>query len=175
MTHSPSDQLSELYRRSAEAKTLELSRKVLPEDAEDLVSRAFERLSERFSSGRTIENGEALLNVTLSALLKNHYRDKARLRQKEIPVGLTYELDAIAEGEGIAHLDEVDYDDYEFRQEFDSAIRDLHDEERDAFILTELRGLSQIEAGEVLGVSHQTIMRRADRARASIGKELART
>ncbi len=44
------------------------------------------------------------------------------------------------------------------------AIEDLPDEEREAFDLVRIQGMTQVEAAEVLGVSKKTVQRRLDRA-----------
>jgi RNA polymerase sigma-70 factor (ECF subfamily) len=60
-----------------------------------------------------------------------------------------------------------------FPVDFDLALRALPQEEREAFILTELRGLTVREAADVLGTSKSDVDRRASSARTSIRKELA--
>jgi len=55
---------------------------------------------------------------------------------------------------------------------YDSLLK-LNGEERDAWILTELRGLTVREAADVLGTSFKTIHRRAEAARNYMQKELA--
>ena len=47
-----------------------------------------------------------------------------------------------------------------FGLEFDAAVRELPKPERDAFILTELRGLSAHEAAPYLGVTQPTVSTR---------------
>lgn len=56
----------------------------------------------------------------------------------------------------------------------DRAVRDLDPATRDAYIVTELRGLSSREAEPVLGVSHVTANARRAAATAEIRKELTR-
>ena len=44
------------------------------------------------------------------------------------------------------------------------AVDDLPEEEREVFDLVRIQGMTQVEAGEVLGVSNKTIQRRLNRA-----------
>lgn len=60
-----------------------------------------------------------------------------------------------------------------FRADFDRAFRSLPLEEAEAFTATELRGLTQREAADVLGVNQATVSRRAESARETLRKELA--
>lgn len=60
-----------------------------------------------------------------------------------------------------------------FRADFDRAFRRLPREEAEAFTTTELRGLTQREAADVLGVNQATVSRRAETARETLRKELA--
>ena len=44
------------------------------------------------------------------------------------------------------------------------AVDDLPEEEREAFDLVRIQGMTQVEAAEVLGVSTKTVQRRLNRA-----------
>ncbi len=52
------------------------------------------------------------------------------------------------------------------------AIGDLPDDEREAFSLVRIQGLTQVEAAEVLGVSIKTVQRRVNRALLTLEEEL---
>jgi RNA polymerase sigma factor (sigma-70 family) len=52
------------------------------------------------------------------------------------------------------------------------AIEDLLDEEREAFDLVRIQGMTQVEAAEVLGVSRKTVQRRLVRALLSLSEGL---
>jgi RNA polymerase sigma factor (sigma-70 family) len=65
------------------------------------------------------------------------------------------------------------FEDAEFRYDFDLAVRGLPENERDAFIVTELRGLSEREAADVLDTSQPTVHRRAEAARNQLREEIA--
>jgi RNA polymerase sigma factor (sigma-70 family) len=52
------------------------------------------------------------------------------------------------------------------------AIEDLPDEEREAFDLVRIQGMTQAEAAEVLGVSRKTVQRRLDRALLTLSEAL---
>lgn len=88
----------------------------------------------------------------------------------EIPVGLTEDvLDAAAKG-GLGFLTQ---EQAQFPATFDASVRGLEDSEFDAFVLTDLRGLSNREAADVLGTSHTTITRRRESARLALREEIA--
>lgn len=55
---------------------------------------------------------------------------------------------------------------------FDHSLRELDSDDRDAFILTELRGLTEREAAGLLDTSQPTIHRRAESARKTLRKEI---
>lgn len=52
------------------------------------------------------------------------------------------------------------------------AIGDLPEDEREAFSLVRIQGLTQVEAAEVLGVSIKTVQRRVNRALLTLEEEL---
>ena len=52
-------------------------------------------------------------------------------------------------------------------------LRDVEFLDRNAFILTELRGLSTYEAADILGIDQSTVSRRADRARRHLKEMIA--
>ena len=128
-------------------------RKVLSdsETAEDLTAESFAQLAAAYKRG-TVANGKALLRRIAQARLVDEIR--RRQENPELPVGDMYDME---EGEPIfASLRNLTAEMDEFREEFDSAVRSL-DGTRDAFILTELRGLSTHEAAPILGVSQPTV------------------
>lgn len=60
-----------------------------------------------------------------------------------------------------------------FRADFDRAFRQLPKEQAEAFALIELRGLTERETAEVLGIPRTTIQRRCEAARTHLQKELS--
>ena len=65
-------------------------------------------------------------------------------------------------------------EDVEFRADFDQAVRDIPVElDRQAFLLTTVRGLTLREAAEILDIDHMSVHRHAERARAQIKEALA--
>jgi len=93
--------------------------------------------------------------------------DEYRRRGYEIPSGLITDEDGdfTSRAAEFALPAAATYETVEFQDEFDAAVRGLEESERDAYILTELRGLSQREAADVLGTSQPTVHRRAEAAR----------
>lgn len=130
-------------------------------DPADAVASALERLIEEGSADAA--RFEKLVYREANTLRTKTLRD----RRRETPIGLLTDLAELEEslahgGQGLPF----------FSSAFDSAVRELPDDERDAFILTDLRGLTTREAADVLDVSHMTVQRRADSARSQIGEEL---
>lgn len=98
--------------------------------------------------------------------------DEYRRRQREVPFGF---LDGV-EPPDADHLPRVQLLTSRadtFRVDFDRAVRALPADERDALILTDLRGLTTREAGTVLDTSHTTVRTRAEAARNFIRLEVA--
>ena len=170
LTDAAVRELGDLYRYQADALTASLTKKVGREDAEDIVMRAFVRLAQKLER-KPVKDAPALLGLIVNGLLIDHYRARDTRREIETPVGLQAEIEQeLREQRSVPALT---VDTYEFQKDFDSAIRDLDDEERDAFIVTELRGLPEREAAEVLGTSQPTVHRRAEAARNYIREEIA--
>lgn len=122
------------------------------------MSQAFARMADVGSADN------ALLNRIVDGLLIDAYR--RRNLSREFPVGLLHELDGLANGSY-----EIP-EEPSFPDEFDEAVRGLGDPERDAFILTELRGLTVRETADVLDSSKSTVARRAEAATHSIREEI---
>jgi RNA polymerase sigma factor (sigma-70 family) len=153
----------------ADALRGSLARKVGRENAEDIVGKAFTRLAEKLED-TPVKDGPALLGSIVSGLLIDHYRAMDFRRANETPVGLQTELDdELREQRGVPTFT---VDTYEFQKDFDSAIRGLDPDDRDAFIVTELRGLPVREAADVLATSKDTVHRRAEAARTIIRQEV---
>jgi DNA-directed RNA polymerase specialized sigma24 family protein len=98
--------------------------------------------------------------------------DEYRRRGREIPAGLARDLDDLLEYDQLPRVMPFTADTDEFRTGFDLALRDVPDDERDAYILTDLRGLTTREASGVLDTSHVTVHRRAEAARTFIREGL---
>jgi RNA polymerase sigma factor (sigma-70 family) len=76
--------------------------------------------------------------------------------------------------EDLLHLSQpLTFEQVEFRADFDRAVRALDEDDRQAFLLTEVRGLSTREAAPLLNVSDRTVARRAENARAQIKEAIA--
>lgn len=123
-----------------------------PDTAEDLTAESFTQLAAAFERGGVV-NGEALLR----RIAQTQLAAEIRRRQREVPRGdlssfEDYEPEDLVPAQQQHLTAEMD----EFRGEFDRAVRSL-DGTRDAFILTELRGLSTHEAAPILGVSQPTV------------------
>ncbi len=95
------------------------------------------------------------------ALANQHMRwelnDLARRLDNQPAVGELYEGIALSTPSSVSKLSP---DGLRMLQ----AIEDLPDEEREAFDLVRIQGMTQVEAAEVLGVSKKTVQRRLDRA-----------
>lgn len=123
--------------------------------AEDVAAEAVTRVVE----GKP----EHLLPLIVHGLAVDEYRR----RGKEIPAGFLRDDNLeLSQGQPLS------FEDAEFHADFDTVLRELEEPERDAFILTELRGLTVREAADVLDTSKDTVHRRAERARLTVREEL---
>jgi RNA polymerase sigma factor (sigma-70 family) len=109
-----------------------------------------------------------MLNAIVDGLRKNEHRDRDR---RPRPAGSREDLAELVEL-GLATYQALPIRLASFSDDFDRAVRGLDGPERDAFILTDLRGLTVREAADVLDVSFKTVARRTDSARADIREEL---
>lgn len=186
MTESARRQLDELYRYQADAVRRSVARKIGREQAEDLVSRAFVRLAEKMEN-EPVKDAPALLGTIVSGLVTDHYRAKKRQPvlvdfagiEQEANRELAEDADPqdpfhtfAARVQDALTVPMPDDEDVRFRGDFNEALRALDTEERDAFILTELRGLPVRDAAEVLATSKDTVHRRAEAARTKLREEL---
>lgn len=168
MTEAARKQLDELYRFQADAVTRSLSRRVGQHNAEDIVSQAFIKLAEKLEH-TSIRDAPALLGTIIAGLEKDFYRGRDARGEVLIAPEEFQEPDQLG-NLGISHA--LTYEDQHFTTGFDSAVRRLEGVDRDAFVLTELRGLTVREAADVLDTSKDTVHRRAEAARTSIGRGL---
>lgn len=106
--------------------------------------------------------------------MKNLLVDEVRRRERELPLGLLTEMEPALESATVRPARPLPQHLASFPDDFDLAVRELPEPERDAFILTELRGLTSREAAEVLDVDQSTVVRRNGRARELITEGLSR-
>jgi RNA polymerase sigma factor (sigma-70 family) len=110
--------------------------------------------------------------------------DAYRKMKREVPVMNLTEQELGATALSLERLERDGYDvlfmgqpltieQVEFRADFDMAVRGLAEEDRQAFLLTEVRGLTQTEAAQILHVDQTTVSRRSERARAQIKEAIA--
>jgi RNA polymerase sigma factor (sigma-70 family) len=110
----------------------------------------------------TITDHQAWLRWLLDKRAASAGRKQAR---QPVPAGDVNDLSVLGQGTTTTK-------DAIFAADFDRAIRTLDPELLDAFILYELRGLSQYEAAQVLGISGRAVVSRAEAARTALRKEL---
>jgi RNA polymerase sigma factor (sigma-70 family) len=138
-------------------------------DAEEVTAEAFAKLA---SIPEEPHNPEGLLWVIARgfAIDRLRHRDLGIETLCDPDTLLWYEESALGRGrfDGIADIREA-----EARADLTVALRELDETYRQAWALTELRGLTTYEAAEVLGVSQPTASRRAERARVSLEGDLA--
>lgn len=143
--------------------------------AEDVVDTVFMRLWENMLNGETPGDPVDWLEKHVGYEASNERKRTTKRWEREIPAGSVEDLGQIEEP-GYALLDAnpaPTYDDIEFQAGFDAALRALPDDERQAFILTGLRGLTVREAAGVLASNKDTVARQAEAARTSIRRELS--
>lgn len=142
--------------RPALERYLREQRKLTRADAQDAVDEAFAEMMRR-DCPATERN---LWRLALDAAYEIGLRHR---REYE-----TVEAQAVLSGVAIPGIETAI-----FRADFDRAVRQLPEDERSAFALTELRGLTVREAAGVLGESRSTIQRRCEAARTYLREELA--
>jgi RNA polymerase sigma-70 factor (ECF subfamily) len=89
-------------------------------------------------------------------------RRQLRLNQHERQYGL--DASTVEESAELSGYHETTPERARFAADFDNAVRSLTPKQREAFILTELRGLSQREAADVIGISQASVQERVERA-----------
>jgi RNA polymerase sigma factor (sigma-70 family) len=130
-------------------------------DPEDAVQEAYRSLI------RVGSQDVPLLYKLVERRSIDSYRKLVTRREHEEPRGL------LQSEEELARIEPWSVDRAEFTDSFNHAVAQLDTGEREAFVLTELRGLSQYEAADLLGVHQTTVLRRANRARLQIREEIA--
>ena len=136
--------------------------------AEDIVSQAFIRLAAELDRG-TVREPAGYLWAAVKTLLV----DEARRREREQPHGLLTDDESPPSSGTWRLAHPLSQDLAGFPDDFDLAVRELPESERDVFILTELRGLDQSESAELLGVSQPTVSRRRAAALDQLKDDLA--
>lgn len=164
LTEDTGQALELLYASSFDKAARIAARIVGTAQAEDIASDTMIRAARRLEEGRSLTEVEQLVPLIAFGLAAREYR------RGEIPSGLGREDDELGHLLSARALTAAEAD---FTASFDYGVRDLEDDKRDAFILTELRGLTTREAGDVLDTSHTTVRRRAEAARQTIRREIA--
>jgi RNA polymerase sigma factor (sigma-70 family) len=150
--------------RDAGAKWLRSKHKLNADDAEDVLQDALIELV-RMDEQRHLLDPGAFLGSILDLRVKDKMRANKTRTSREAPAGSPADLAALG-GQGMSIRDGL------FAAAFDKALRTLPEDERNAFILTDLRGLTQYEASLALNVPAHTVRNRVDRAKELLRKEL---
>lgn len=141
-------------------------------DAEDLTQRTLVRLNrqmERGHAGDVVQRAYA----TLHNEIRNHRRTLKRRREDLRGLDLDNEVNlAAAKTNRLTVPTPTTPDAYMFGLALTAAVRGLPEPEREAFVLTVMRGLTAREAAQVLGTSHTTVLTRANSARSILKEEL---
>lgn len=115
-----------------------------------------------------VRNPKGLLfRATESKAINAYNREQAK---GALPIGLLFDQDD-ADHQTLMPLAAPSFEQVEFADAFDRALRGLDAEDRDAFVLTYLRGLTVRAAAAVLRTPYVTVYRRAERARIRLRKE----
>lgn len=109
----------------------------------------------------------ALLGTIIDRRAANLIRAKKSRAKVELAAGDTTDLSILSEN---VHMT---IDGAIFASDFDRALRGLPDDQRDAFILNELRGLTNYETAIHLGISPSTVAHRVALGKDALRKELA--
>lgn len=133
-----------------------------PTDAEDICHEAFMALKNSLEAGAKIKKPAAFLRTTI----RNEARDRnssADVRRATVP-DLATLAEARQEDTAEAAL---------FSVSFNDALGKLSHQARAAFVLCELRGLTQDEASRELGLSQSQVARDFEAARRRLARELS--
>jgi RNA polymerase sigma factor (sigma-70 family) len=166
LTQNVQAALAGVFKDSYDQVVSHFARRLDNDTAQDAAALVFAKLASAVEQGNT--DPVRLLPLIVNEVAWKGARDAARRREE--PAGLAADIAELLEL-GIARP--LTYAEHRFTADFDTAIRALEDETRDAFILTELRGLTTREAGDVLDTSHTTVRRRAEAARLTVRREIA--
>lgn len=155
----------ELWRESAEHR-LRRKHSLPRSDAEEVSQDALIALVKLVEAGKVREaDAPAMLITIVDRRAADRARANKRRAKVEKPSGNTDDLSVLGQRF-------ITIEDNLFTADFDAALRALPAEERDAFILYQLRGVSQYEAASLLDIPADTVVSRAERAASMIRKEL---
>lgn len=131
-------------------------------DAEDVVHEAFVRIARAVEAGATSADADNMLTQTVKNLALNYIRDNAQ----EVAMEPHRVIDRLERPRAISAESGL------WTSTFNATLEAMADGPRAAFILVELRGLSQREAAELLDVNQATISRHYELARRTLAREL---
>lgn len=131
-------------------------------DAEDVVHEAFVRIARAVEGGATTTDADNMLTQTVKNLSLNHIRDNDR--------GVEMELHRVINQ--IERSRAVSAESGLWTSTFNDTLEAMSEGPRAAFILVELRGVSQREAADLLDVNQATISRHYEQARRTLAREL---
>lgn len=154
--------LGPLYEERRGELVRHVERIIGPWAAEDVAHDAFLAISRAIMAGKTLADAEAMLWPTAARLALNHIRDEAWEEAMDLTtISDRIEVPALSAESGL------------FGSGLNDALDAMPNDYRSAWVLTELRGLSGREAGELLGIDQSTVSRRSEMARRYIVKELS--
>lgn len=133
--------------------------------AEDVAMETMIRAGQKIEDGVPLDEVADLVTVIAYGLAVDEYR------RGEIPAGLgdrPDQLGALLDARSVSDFEAAD-----FSLSHDLGLRGLDSAPRDAYILTELRGLTVREAAGVLDTPRNTVHRRAEAARTQIKEALS--
>ena len=146
------------------ASVIGIARRMLRDvaEAEDVAQEAFLRL---WRSGATLDVGPAGVKPWLRRVVSNLCIDRVRGRQR---VTLVEELPEVPE----APRQLVSLEQQELQHRVDTALKRLPERQRLALTLFHYDGMSQIEVGEVMGISDEAVESLLGRARRQLKADL---
>jgi RNA polymerase sigma factor (sigma-70 family) len=162
------DAFERLYRERW-ADTADHARTILrglPVDPADVAATAFTRLWAEIEAGRTDRLSERLTTLTSTVAER-----EAKRAKREAEYAETKAYDMAERGNPLAARLPTP-ETLRFTRVHDDAVRSLTPKQRNAYVLTQLRGLSYAEAGDVLGILKPTIAKQVQTARESIAAAL---
>jgi len=161
--------VNELYARLEPKLRRHVAKNVYRDAVDDVVQDTMIKVVSGFRRWHGLIGEEAYCAMVANGCIVDAQRKHAARERVETPAGGLTELAEQSELGGYA-LPSIE--DARFAADFDRAVRAMGTEVRTAFILTELRGIDNDEAAELMGVVERTIERYRAEARTQLKEAL---
>ncbi len=133
------------------------------EDADDCVQDSFLVLQQKLNSGEVIENPRAFLYRTADNFVKRRKEEKAKEKQRNVPLEYAEDIAAQADPDYVKAVDETDYD-----LLADELIKTLSDDEKALYDLRFVRRTAVNDIAVIMGISPTAVSMRLKRLKEKI-------